>query len=30
MANLKAYLEHGIDLRGHDSKKSYRQDYINS
>lgn len=30
LANLKAYLEHGIDLRGHDPKRSYRQDYINS
>ncbi len=30
LANLKAYLEHGVDLRGHDPKKSYRQDYINS
>lgn len=30
LANLKAYLEHGIDLRSHDPKKSYRQGYINS
>jgi len=30
MANLKAYLEHGIDLRGHDKKKSYKQGYLNS
>ncbi len=30
LANLKAYLEHGIDLRSHDPKRSYRQDYINS
>ncbi|MBU0983041.1 MAG: SRPBCC domain-containing protein [candidate division Zixibacteria bacterium] len=30
MTNLKAYLEHGIDLRGHDPKKSYKQNYVNS
>jgi uncharacterized protein YndB with AHSA1/START domain len=30
MTNLKSFLEHGIDLRGFDPKKSYRQDYINS
>jgi uncharacterized protein YndB with AHSA1/START domain len=30
LTNLKAYLEHGIDLRGHDPKRSYRQDFINS
>lgn len=30
LANLKAWLEHGLDLRGHDPKKSYKQDYINS
>lgn len=30
LANLKAYLEHGVDLRGHDPKRSYKQDYINS
>jgi len=30
LANLKAYLEHGIDLRGHDPRRSYRQGYINS
>ena len=30
LANLKAYLEHGIDLRSRDPKKSYRQGFINS
>ena len=30
MTNLKSYLEHGIDLRGWDPKKSYKQYYINS
>ncbi len=30
MTNLKSYLEFGIDLRGWDKKKSYKQDYINS
>ena len=30
MTNLKVYLEKGIDLRGHDRRRSYRQDYINS
>ena len=30
LANLKAYLEHGIDLRSHDVKRSYKEDYINS
>jgi uncharacterized protein YndB with AHSA1/START domain len=30
LTNLKSYLEHGIDLRGHDKKKSYKQDYVNS
>ena len=30
LANLKAYLEHGIDLRAHDPKRSYRQKYVNS
>lgn len=30
LANLKAYLEQGIDLRSHDPKKSYLQGYINS
>lgn len=30
MANLKAYLEHGIDLRSFDPKRCYKQDYINS
>jgi len=30
LANLKSYLENGIDLRSHDPKKSYRQVFINS
>jgi uncharacterized protein YndB with AHSA1/START domain len=30
MNNLKAFLEHGIDLRSHDLKKSYKQGYCNS
>ena len=30
LANLKAWLEHGVDLRSHDPKRSYRQGYINS
>jgi uncharacterized protein YndB with AHSA1/START domain len=30
LANLKAYLEHGIDLRDHNPKQSYRQDFVNS
>lgn len=30
LTNLKAYLEHGLDLRSHDIKRSYRQDYVNS
>ncbi len=30
LANLKAYLEHGIDLRSHDPKMSYRQGFVNS
>lgn len=30
LANLKAYLEHGIDLRSHDKKYSYRSGYVNS
>ena len=30
LANLKAWLEHGIDLRSHDPKKSYREGYCNS
>lgn len=29
LANLKAWLEHKIDLRGHDPSRSYRQGYIN-
>ena len=30
LTNLKSYLEHGIDLRSHDPKRSYKQDFINS
>ena len=30
LTNLKAYLEHGIDLRGHNPRRSHRQGYINS
>jgi len=30
LTNLKSYLEHGIDLRGHDKRNSYRQGFINS
>ncbi|MBD3403346.1 hypothetical protein GF420_10660 [candidate division GN15 bacterium] len=30
LANSKAWLEHGVDLRSHDPKKSYRQSDINS
>jgi uncharacterized protein YndB with AHSA1/START domain len=30
LANLKAWLEHGIDLRSHNPKKSYKQGYIDS
>ena len=30
LANLKAYLEHGIDLRSHEPRKSYRTGYLNS
>jgi uncharacterized protein YndB with AHSA1/START domain len=30
LANLKAFLEHGVDLRGHDPKRCYRQNFINS
>ena len=30
LANLKSYLEHGIDLRGHDPKRCYVQGYVNS
>ena len=30
LANLKVFLERGIDLRSRDPKRSYRQDYINS
>lgn len=30
LTNLKSWLEHGIDLRSHDPKRSYRQNYVNS
>ncbi|MEE8575775.1 MAG: SRPBCC domain-containing protein [candidate division Zixibacteria bacterium] len=30
LANLKNYLENGIDLRSHDPKRSYQQDFMNS
>jgi len=30
LTNLKSYLENGIDLRSHDVKRSYRQNYVNS
>lgn len=30
LTNLKGYLEHGVDLRSHDSRKSYNQHYVNS
>ena len=30
LVNLKSWLEHGIDLRGHNPRKSYRQNYVNS
>jgi len=30
LTNLKAHLEHGLDLRSHDPNRSYRQDYVNS
>ncbi|MCB2230828.1 SRPBCC domain-containing protein [bacterium] len=30
LTNLKAYLEHGIDLRSHDRRKTYNQSYVNS
>ena len=30
MANLKGFLEHGIDLRSPDPKRCYKQDFINS
>ena len=30
MANLKAFLEYGIDLRSHNPRRSYRQGYLNS
>ncbi len=30
LANLKAYLEHGVDLRGKNKKRSYKQGYLTS
>ncbi|MFZ1685169.1 MAG: SRPBCC domain-containing protein [Candidatus Zixiibacteriota bacterium] len=30
LANLKAYLEHGVDLRTHNPRRSYKQDFVNS
>ena len=30
LTNLKAFLEHGVDLRSHDPQKSYNQNYLNS
>ena len=30
LTNLKAFLEHGIDLRGHDPRRCYVQGYVNS
>ena len=30
LTNLKSYLEHGIDLRSHDKKRSYNQNFVNS
>lgn len=30
LTNLKAYLEHGVDLRSHNVKKTWKEDYINS
>ncbi|MEW5794736.1 MAG: SRPBCC domain-containing protein [Candidatus Zixiibacteriota bacterium] len=30
LSNLKAFLEHGVDLRSHDPAKSYRQGFVNS
>lgn len=30
LTNLKAWLEHGVDLRSHDKKRSYNQSYVNS
>lgn len=30
LTNLKAYLEHGLDLRSHDPRRSYRTGYLNS
>jgi uncharacterized protein YndB with AHSA1/START domain len=30
LTNLKAYLEHGVDLRSHDRKKGYLDNFVNS
>ena len=30
LTNLKSYLEHGIDLRSNDKRRSYRQNFVNS
>lgn len=30
LTNLKCWLEHGIDLRSHDPRRSYRQNFVNS
>lgn len=30
LTNLKAWLEHGVDLRSHDRQKSYANGYLNS
>ena len=30
LTNLKAYLEHGIDLRTTDPKMTYREGFVNS
>lgn len=30
LTNLKSVLEHGVDLRSRDPKRSYRQDFVNS
>ena len=30
LTNLKSYLEHGIDLRSHDTNRSYNQNFVNS
>ncbi|MDX9856548.1 MAG: SRPBCC domain-containing protein [candidate division Zixibacteria bacterium] len=30
LTSLKAYLEHGIDLRSHNPRRTYNQSYVNS